>query len=393
MKTVYYFVALLGVTMCMLGCKKEGRMDQIDPDAPAPKQISNVRVTELPGSIMLKYTLPKDENFLYVKAEYEIQPGVFREGKSSSYIDTLTLVGFGDVKPYTVKLYSVGKNEKASEPIVLQVTPKTAPVRTVFEDIQLVSTFGGVKVSFKNESQAKLALVVMVDSTGLNTWAPVTTFYTGALEGSFSARGFKPEEKRFAVFVRDRWSNKSDTLIKPLVPLFEELIPKPWAKYELDGDYYKYVETFTVEKMWDNSLAQNSGIFATDGAAPIPQWQTIDLKRKVVLSRMKLFQRIGYEYAGFCVKTFEIWGSNNPASDGSWDSWQLMGQFNSFKPSGQPAGTVTAEDKQYAAVNGEDFDFELLPAVRYVRIKTTSTYGSAGQVVIAELSFWGQMVD
>lgn len=392
MKRIYHLILLIGLTAGITGCKKGGRLDHLDPNAPAPKQISNVRVTELPGSAILKYDLPKDPNFSYLKAVYEIQPGVFREGKSSMYIDTLALVGFGDVRSYSVKLYSVGRNEKVSDPLVIRVTPKSPPIKEVFKDLKMESTFGGVKISFKNESQAKLSIVVMVDSTGQNTWAPVTTFYTGALDGNFSARGYKPVEKRFAVFVRDRWNNKSDTLIKPLVPMFEELIPKPWSVLRLPGDTYDFVESFSVEKLWDNSLARDAGIFATTGTAPIPQWQTIDLGRKVVLSRMKAFQRQGYEYAGNAVRSFEIWGSNNPSPDGSWDNWDLLGSFNSFKPSGQPSGVVTPEDKQYASFAGEDFDFDLSPAVRYIRFKTTATYGSAGQVVVAELSFWGQIV-
>ncbi|MBE8721234.1 DUF5000 domain-containing lipoprotein [Sphingobacterium pedocola] len=393
MKRTYYLLLSICLLAVTFGCEKEGRLDHIDPNAPAPQQISNVRVTELPGAAVLKYNTPADPNFSYVKAVYEIQPGVFREGKSSMYIDTLELVGFGDVRTYNVKLYSVGKNEKASDPLVIRITPKSPPVKEVFKDLTLENTFGGIKVSFTNESQAKLSIVVMVDSTGQNTWAPVTTFYTGALEGSFSARGYEPEEKRFAVFVRDRWNNKSDTLIKALTPMFEELIPKPWSALRLPGDTYDYVESFSVEKLWDNNLAQNAGIFATTGTAPIPQWQTIDLGKPVVLSRMKSFQRQGYEYSGAAVRSFEIWGSNNPVPDGSWDSWQLMGTFNSFKPSGQPSPIVTPEDRQYASFAGEDFDFELMPAVRYIRYKTTSTYGSAGQVVIAELSFWGQIVN
>ncbi len=57
------------------------------------------------------------------------------------------------------------------------------------------------------------------------------------------------------------------------------------------------------------------------------------------------------------LREFEIWGSNNPNADGSWASWDSIGTFESFKPSGLPLGQVSAEDIQFARVDGEDFDF------------------------------------
>jgi len=392
MKVIKYLLPLLALTSLLFSCSTEHQLDHIDPNAPAPAQIKNVRVEETPGGALLKYTLPDDPNIAYVKAVYEIQPGVFREGKSSFYVDTLSLVGFGDTLSHEVRLYSVGKNEKASNPLIIKVTPKQPPVKSVFSTVDLNAAFGGLRVSFKNTTQAKLALVVMVDSLNNNIWSPVTTFYTEAPQGNFYARGFNPTEKKFAVFVRDRWNNKSDTLQKSLTPMLEQLIVKPFANVALPTDTYDYVEVFSLDKLWDNSLAPNTAVFATKGTAPMPQWFTLDLKKKVVLSRFKEFQRQGYEYAGFCVKTFEIWGSNAPDQDGGWNNWQLLGSFESFKPSGP--GTITPEDRAYASFNGEDFDFETQPpAVRYIRFKTTSTYGSAGQVCIAELTFWGQPIE
>lgn len=394
-KLIYFFAALL-IGILWYSCKKEGRIDHLDINAPAPAQISDVKVEATPGGAILTYKIPKDPNISYVKAVYDIQPGVFREAKSSIYSDTLALVGYGDTLSHEVKIYSVGKNEKVSEAISISISPLSPPVKTVFQNLELIASFGGVRVLFKNTLQANLAIVLMVDSTGQNIWTPVTTFYTGALEGGFSARGFKSKESKFAVFIRDRWNNKSDTLIKLLTPLYEEVIPKTNFKaVHLPTDTYLPAATYVLENAWDGRSDNFQYIFASSNASTLPQWFTMDLGQKVVLSRFKehQFVSVSHLYYGSAVKTFEVWGSNSPDLDGGWTQWQKFGTFHSFKPSGLPLGKTTIEDVNYAYVNGEDFDFvDVVPAVRYLRFKTLETYSSSGQVIYAELDFWGKLI-
>src|SRR6187402_1051550 len=113
-KTTVNKISFLLVGLALIlgaGCKKEDRLDHIDPSSPAPAQVSNVTVTAMPGGAMIHYKIPKDPNFFYAKAVYETRPGVFREAKCSYYNDTLALVGYGDTLSHPVKIYSVGKNE------------------------------------------------------------------------------------------------------------------------------------------------------------------------------------------------------------------------------------------------------------------------------------------
>lgn len=391
-KQIYFFAAVL-ITILWYSCNKEGRIDHLDMNAPAPTQIGDVIVVAKPGGAILTYKIPKDPNLGYVKAVYEIQPGVFWEAKSSIYTDTLALVGFGDTLSHAVKVYSVGKNEKTSEPVLVNVFPLSPPVKTVFKDLTLFASFGGVKVLFKNPLQANIAIVLMVDTTGLDTWAPVSTFYTKALEGRFSARGFDPTERNFAVFLKDRWNNKSDTLKKLLKPLYEELIPKDkWTTLHLPTDTWMQSGDWSpLEKIFDGKLGWEA--YASPNASSIPQWFTLDLGQKVMLSRMKEYQiSDDHLYRGSAVKAFEIWGSNAPDADGGWTQWQLFGSFQSFKPSGLPLNQLSADDINYGSFLGEDFDFEnVIPAVRYIRFKALETYSSSGQITIAEITFWGQI--
>ncbi|HEX5552925.1 MAG TPA: DUF5000 domain-containing lipoprotein [Chitinophagaceae bacterium] len=394
MKKLLCFIAVLISVACWYGCKKETNA-YIDAKAPAPMQVSGLKVVNTPGGAIITYKIPQDPNLSYVKAEYEIQPGVFREAKSSYYTDTLAIVGYGDTQVHEVKIYSVGKNAKQSTPVSINVQPLTPPVNSVFTTLTLTTTFGGVFITFQDSTQADLAITVIMDSTGLGTWAPVTTYYTAQLAGSFAARGLDTIRKKFGVYIRDHWNNISDTLFETLSPLYEQLIPKNLFKvYPLLNDSWKSLNgNYKIQNLWNDIVNGHEDIFATADYNKLPQWFTIDLGENVVLSRMKLFQRLPYPFNAVWVKEFEIWGSNQPDPDGSWDSWQLLGgPFPFRKPSGKPGFDYTADDLDYVA-QGEDFIFPAgIPAVRYLRFKLLDTYGGVGKYQFGELTFWGQIV-
>ena len=391
MKKLQYFISILLFAALSINCKKEINA-YIDANAPAPAQVSDIKVEATPGGAIITYKIPIDLNLSYVKAVYEIQPGVFREAKSSYYTDTLALVGFGDTLSHVVKLYSIGKNEKVSEVVSITVKPLISPVSSVFKSLTLDATFSGVRVSFQNSSQADLSIVVLVDSTGLNKWSPVTTYYSKALDGTFYGRGaFPATEKRFAVFVRDRWNNKSDTLIKSLTPFAEQLISKvPFKIYKLPNDSWQgATAAYNVEKLWDGIVNVSENVFATVDNVKLPQWITVDLGQSVVFSRMKIYQRTSYPYNGVWVKQFAIWGSNAPDADGGWKNWQSLGKFKSVKPSGLPDPQYTANDMAFV-VAGEDFNFDgSIPAVRYIRFVMEDSRQGIGKYQLGEFTFWG----
>lgn len=393
MKKVFNLSFALFWIVLSFSCSEEEVVNYYKEGGDAPMQVKDFSVTPTPGGGIITYQVPEDPNLSYLKAVYEIQPEVFREAKTSIYNDTLKLVGFGDTDEHEVKVYSVGKNNKESDPVSVRFSPLTPPVRSIAETLKLTATFGGVQINFKNESQADISLVSLVDSTGTK-FSPVNTFYTAAPEGNFAARGFESEEMKFAVFVRDRWNNKSDTLHKKLTPLYEELLPKnKWKSLELPNDAPPSKPKYALTKIWDGKTGFRG--YASDRTLTMPKSITIDLGDKYVLSRGKLFQfGASHLYADGAVKKWEIWGSLKPDPDGSYDSWELLGTYEAFKPSGLPDGQTTAEDKNYAVNLGIDFTFDKIDTpIRFLRFRTLEDYGGGGLVTIAELTFWGQPVD
>lgn len=391
MKNIVRLIIIGMLFLSIQSCKEEPRIDFIDTNGGAPAQVTNIVVENTPGGAVLKYKLGKDVNLAYVKAVYEITPGVTKESKSSIYSDTLRLEGFGNTEEREVKVFSVGRNEKVSEPVLVKVKPLEPPVSLAYDDLSIETAFGGVRVRIKNKLKANLAIVIDADTSGKGVLRPLQTFYTAVDSGAFTVRGLSSKEMKFSVYLRDRWGNKSLAVVKDLTPLFEKFVPKPFATYELPTDQPALSGSYALSNMWDG--VASAAIYASKNSTSMPQWFTIDLKMPVVLSRMKAHQRVqNFTYNYSCVKAFELWGSNQPARDGSWDGWQLIGTFKSFKPSGTAVGTLTAEDIAYGYTNGEDFEMQdTPPAFRYLRFKTTETWQlGANQVTISELSFWGE---
>src|SRR5690606_10811983 len=209
-KIAGYISLALMLPAIIPGCKETDMHSPVNGNGGSPSQVKNVSVKNLPGGALISYDLPNEEDLLYVLAKYEIRPGVTREAKSSNYINRLEVNGFGATGDYEVKLYSVGRNEKLSEPVTVQGQPERRPINDAFETIAIKEGFGGMTVTIKNEYEASLAVEVLTpDSLGI--LATETTFYTSLEDISLPVRGFDPEERLFGVVLRDRWDNFSDT--------------------------------------------------------------------------------------------------------------------------------------------------------------------------------------
>jgi hypothetical protein len=413
---------ILMITVLMYivsGCKEEGRLDHIDDSAPAPAPVTVEKVTNKPGGAIIKYKIPDDKNLLGVKVVYT-RNGELCESKASKYTDTLVVEGFGTTESQEVQLYSVGVNGKLSEFVSVPIAPLSPPVQSVKVDVK--ASFGGVIISLEeNYSRADIAVVLMMAdtfeySTGKKVkWVDLQTFYTQSVSIVFTRRGLDTIPTDFGLYIRDRWGNMSDTIYRQLTPIEEVKLPKTtYLNAALPTDFFETAEgryDYRLEQIWLGGEAANNTFYASSHGSPMPQWFTISLGYKASISRFQKWPRgAGELYSGTAPRTFELWGSDNPNPDGSWDeSWHLLGSFEQFKPSGygegREVGPITSEDNDYFYNRTE---FELMPSeevpdpyitithLRFKILSTFNTYGTDmtnGQVIIGELTFWGQLKD
>lgn len=244
---IWSFYILIGGTGCS------------ETDINGPKTIGNkpdpvtqYEVENLNGGAKITFKIPASDDLLYIKAEYTLASGQKREARSSLYKNYLMVNGFEKAGQFDITLYAVAKGEVFSDPTTVTINALTPPYQLTRESLGLIETFGGVNVSFQNESKADLA-IQLIEKDEEGNWIEKYTHYTNASKSDFSVRGYDIETREFGVCVKDRWGNVSDTLIKTCTPVFEELIPKnTWKKYPLPDDQNESHPTYTqwaFEKM------------------------------------------------------------------------------------------------------------------------------------------------
>ncbi|HBK32134.1 MAG TPA: hypothetical protein DDZ78_11035, partial [Porphyromonadaceae bacterium] len=139
MKKYYFYLLILSCVVFLFSCQYNDNIyiDYADPNLPAPAQVTDPVITAIAGGAYITYKIPQDKNLRYVKAVYETQPGKSYEVKSSIFSDTLKIEGYGDTQTRDIKIVSVGKNEKESEPLIVKVTPLRPAISSVYETLQL----------------------------------------------------------------------------------------------------------------------------------------------------------------------------------------------------------------------------------------------------------------
>lgn len=386
-----YLIFFMGYLALAIACE-DTEPAPIENDGVPPGAVSQLAVTNLNGAAEISYQVPSDLDLLYVRAVYTTKQGEIRETKVSRHHSSLIVEGFADTDPYEVTLYAVDRGENASEPVHITVDPKRPPMQLARDSLQVIPTFGGISVNFKNGTADDLAFVVLATDS-LGEFVPLNTYYSRLPTGEFAVRGLPSEETRFGLFVRDRWGNRSDTLYTLETPLFEvRLDPGRMKPYVLPTDA-PLGYSGRLEALFDETISNGGGYYHTGDAARMPQWLTYDMGVQAKLSRMTYFMREGFYFSLHNPRRIEIWGSNDPDPDGSFDSWQLLLTHEQVKPSGLPSGQLSQEDIA-AAEAGETIIFPIdAPEVRYIRFKTLRNWSDGTYVNFNEIMMWGAPVN
>lgn len=395
LKKILSYSLLAWLTILVISCE--------DKQAPGPSRtgekpdaISTFQVRSIPGGAVISYDLPNNRDLRYVKAVYTLGDGTVRENKASIYQNSIVVDGFAQAGEYPVSLVAVSVGEVESDPKPLTVTTLTPPylltLETIANEGNLLPTFGGIRLHYENAVEAPIVIHVLAKNDN-GQWQRATDHYTKRGVGMFNVRGFAAEPREFGIYITDRWNNRSDTLVRTFLPIFEVMMDKSlFRTYNLPSDTYAAHTGFrSTEVLWDGAHRVASTILHTKPGSGIPQHFGFDMGVQAMLSRFVMHSRLDHEYRFNHPKVFELWGSNEPNPDGSWDTWTQVGTFTSIKPSGLPLGEQTADDIAYARA-GEEFDVELQQVpYRYWRFRTLDTWGGNSDVALGELTFYGKV--
>lgn len=215
---------------------------------------------------------------------------------------------------------------------------------------------------------------IIVPSTEVNTELP--DYKDGTMLTYRSS--YKPDSTAFEIFLPASYSSVT-------LPRFERSLDK--SKFALlllptdvlDGGY-QWFQRF----LWDENY--NPPGFATENK--IPCWFTFDAGESASIDRFKVWQANDRLYDRESVKAFELYGSNNPNSDGSWESWTKIGSYSSVKPSGLPVGQTTQADIDFAKAGEEFIAPDGTPKFRYYRFKLLTNWGNGSFMTMEEFTFY-----
>lgn len=389
-------IICLSVVSIFFACEAEEGPVPLENNPSPPGQVTNIQSENLKGKVRLTYTLPDDEDLLYIRANYTRESGEEVEVKSSFYNNFMLLEGFRGEQDVKIQLRSVNRSEVASEPVEITVNPLLAPIFDVFETLKAETDFGGVRITATNVDEDDVSILIM-NRNELGDWEPLpNSIYTSSLDINQSIRGYDTTAVDFAITIRDRWLNTTDTLFTTIKPLYETLIPTSgYRPVRLLNDQPPYPEN-QVNYLWDGQFFWPN-VWLTLRSDPTQDHTvTVDMGTTAKLSRVKMWQYpewVGgvqtYYYLG-AMKQFRIWGTNKtPDPSGSFDGWTLLGEYEVTKPSGLPYGQQSNEDV-LTATAGEDFEIPFdAPPVRYIRVQNLVNFAGQESLAIAEMLMYG----
>ena len=384
---------LLFIFAAIISCS-----DHEDLETSPPGILSNVSVTPTNGGGIISYTLPSDDDILYVKAVYTNSQGaeVFRV--SSKHNTSVEITGLSQLTPVNVKLFVVDLNENVSETVSIDFTPLKSFIFFVQESIQISPDLGGVKITWENIA-SKTVFVYVHILEGADEVIRILS--SNNAQESIFIRGLAPSEISISTKVEDFDGNITELEEKGrYTPLFEEKIDKStWtlvSGQSINGNAY---EGKTVN-FWDDVVdtvetdADNSYFIATrdnnGGSLNFPLDIVIDLNKNVKIQRFIVWQRaywyqgggVTYHYQEENIKSFNLYASSDA------QTWNLLGEFDIGDPR-NGAGEIPATAFQ-EAIDGHEFSLEnTSEAFRYLKFQITSNYGSTQITVGSEITLFG----
>ena len=384
---------LLFIFAAIISCS-----DHEDLETSPPGILSNVSVTPTNGGGIISYTLPSDDDILYVKAVYTNSQGaeVFRV--SSKHNTSVEITGLSQLTPVKVKLFVVDVNENISETVAIDFTPLESFIFLVQESIQITPDLGGVKITWENIA-SKTVFVYVHILEGADE--DIRILSSNNPQESIFIRGLPPSEISISTKIEHFDGNITELEEKgTYIPLFEEKIDKStWtlvSGQSINGNAY---EGRTV-KFWDDVVdtvetdADNSYFIATrdnnGGSLNFPLDIVIDLNKNVKIQRFIVWQRaywyqgggVTYHYQEENIKSFNLYASSDA------QTWSLLGEFDIGDPR-NGAGEIPAPAFQ-EAIDGHEFSLENTSEVfRYLKFQITSNYGSTQITVGSEITLFG----
>ena len=392
-KNIICIPILLLLISMVISCESE---DKKDTTPPGELTITSTEATY--GGAIISYTLPNDDDILYVRADYTNGKGAAVFRTVSKHVNQIEVSGFVIEDDVTVSLTVVDENQNKSKAVEHEIRPLRSFIYLVQETIEIVPDLGGVQVSWENIEE-KTVFIYLHIADGDEEETRILSS-SNASENIF-VRGLEAKELGFSTKVEDFDGNITSLIDEgSFTPLFEEKINKDtWtliSNLSIDGNAYEgatvnfwddVVDTFETNS--DNSYF----IINRNDNGGILQWPldiVIDLNKKVKINRFKIWQRAfwyngpgdqPYYYQSENLRSFDLFVSMDKSE------WALLGSFQIEEPTNGDISQALLNE----AAAGHNFNLnEISPEFRYLKFSITSNFGSDSFCHGSEISLFGR---
>ena len=372
---------------------------QDDGDTTPPSVLTIDSVTPTNGGGIISYTLPNDDDILYVRAEYTNSNGVDVSRASSGYNNSIEIDGLNQTTALTITLYVIDENYNQSPPIYVELVPLESFIYLVQESIEVTTDLGGFRITWEN-IQSKTVYVFVHINNGIEE--EIRILSSNNSSESIAVRGLPSDEITISTRIED-FDENSTTLEEKgtLTPLFEQVIDKStWTlvtSQSVNGNAWEGASVNFWDDVIDttNNNSDNSYFMIwrdlNGGSLDWPLDLVIDLNKNVKVTRFTVWQRaywyngpsdVPYYFQEENMKSFIIYASN----DGQ--VWEELGQFDIGDPR-DSEGNIPQSALESAA-NGHEFELDQVSeSFRYLKFSVTSNYGSEAYVNGSEITMYG----
>jgi len=388
---------LLFLTILIFAVSSCSKQDDGDTTPPSVLTVNSVTPTN--GGGIISYTLPNDDDILYVRAEYTNSNGVDVSRASSSYNNSIEIDGLNQTTALTITLYVVDENYNQSAPIYVELVPLESFIYLVQESIEVNTDLGGFRITWEN-IQSKTVYVFVHINNGIEE--EIRILSSNNSSESIAVRGLPSEEITISTRIED-FDENSTTLEEKgtLTPLFEQVIDKStWtlvASQSVNGNAWEGASVNFWDDVIDttNNNSDNSYFMIwrdlNGGSLNWPLDLVIDLNKNVKVTRFTVWQRaywyngpsdIPYYFQEENMKSFTMYASNDA------QVWEELGQFDIGDP--RDSDGNIPQSALDSAANGHEFELdEVSESFRYLKFSVTSNYGSEAYVNGSEITMYG----
>jgi hypothetical protein len=213
-KEIKIFLAVFTMLLFTFSCDEKESGD-ITP----PGKLSVESITPTNGGGIISYTLPDDNDILFVRAEYTNSLGVDVYRVSSVHNNQIEISGLNQTSSVEVSLYVVDNNDNISQAEIVDFIPLESFIYLVQESIEFSADLGGVRVSWENIESKTVYVYVHIQNGSEEEIRILSS--NNPLENRF-IRGLEATELTFLTKVEDFDGNVTELEEKGVYsPLFE----------------------------------------------------------------------------------------------------------------------------------------------------------------------------